>query len=87
MGTWSVTFDRPLVAGALNASNWSFRAGDELRAADNATASGSVVSGDSTAGTEESGPDVVNYGASPADVVDLNAMPAAAFTDFPLTTT
>ncbi len=88
MGTWSVTFDRPLLAGALNAANWTFNAGDEIRNATDATAAGNVVSGDSVTMVENAGPDVVNYAAAPADVVsDEDAMPAAAFSDFPLTVT
>lgn len=86
-GVWSVTFDKILTAGALAAGSWTFRASDSNFAADTAVAAGNTVSGASTEGSENAGADVVNYAATPADVLSLTGLPAAAFTDFPLTVT
>lgn len=86
-GVWSVTFDKPLEPATLAAGNWDFRATGSTFTADTAVAAGSTVSGTSTEGAENPGDDSVNYGAAPADVLSLTALPAAAFTDFPLVVT
>lgn len=86
-GIWSVTFDKALQSGALNAANWDFIATDIDFTGLTAVAAGSVVSGTSAAGLGDIGPDAANYAAAPADVLSLTGLPAAAFVDFPLTVT
>ena len=47
--------------------------------------SGYSVILDESLGPAEPGPDVVDYAASPADVLAWDGAPAAAFADFPFT--
>lgn len=86
-GVWSVTFDRQLEPGGLALGNWTFRATGFAFVTDTAVAAGSVVSGTSTQDAIDPGDDVANYAATPADVLGLTGLPAAAFTDFPLVVT
>lgn len=86
-GAWSVTFDKILTAATLAAGNWTFVASDSEFTADTAVAAGDTVSGTATEGSEAPGPNIVNYAAAPADVLNLTGHPAAAFSDFPLTVT
>lgn len=86
-GAWSVTFDRFLAAGALDPSNWTFRATDFEFTAGTATALGTVVSGGSVLGKADVGANVANFAPPPFDVVGPTGIPAVAFTDLPLTVT
>lgn len=82
-----ITFDKPLRPGVLNVPNWSGRQADRVWVPETPpTALGSVVSFRTTPGIIQPGPDVVSYAASPPDVVSTPGLvPAAAFTNYPVT--
>ena len=97
--TWSqgtnlvtVTFDRPLQAGASAGGNWSGVADQlptfrDITFGSPLTVSGSAVSGTSSVGlTPVAGPGRISYAASPPDVISTLGFPAAPFLDFPMTT-
>lgn len=86
-GTWAVTFDRPLTAGALNAANWLITkpAGGGTVVATGASASGSVVSGTWVGGIGAPGTGSIEYAPPPFDVLSASGQPALAFSGFPLT--
>ena len=82
-----VTFDQPLVAGPLNAGNWSGEWDSFTRNGSSASASGAVVTVTTTPGTPTPLPDTIDYSAAAAlRVIGLNTgIPADPFTDFPVT--
>lgn len=82
-----VTFDKPLRPGALAATNWFGRRNDTLwNVLVPPNAAGSVVTMTTNPIGPHYGPDIVNYGATPADVVTATFfVPAAGFTQFPIT--
>lgn len=81
-----VTFDEALVPGVLNLANWSARIGGQRYTMGQAAAAGADVNLFLLLGPPEPGPNVVDYAAAPPDVVSLaTGIPAAAFTDFPVT--
>lgn len=86
-GVWSVTFDRPLEVGPLDASNWTFRANNFDYDPITAAAVGSQVQGTSSISDPNAGADIVNYAPPPFDVKSAPGIEAAAFADFPLATT
>lgn len=86
-----VTFNHPLLLGALDPTNWSVRFGNERFAMTTAT----VGVGDPTQvqltydlpGVPDVGADIVDYTPPPADVISNTArqIPAPGFLDFALT--
>jgi len=85
-----IDFDRPLVPGVLNLANWSVRHSNTRYAMFDAGVGPfqpeSVVIHYIPPGVPDPGPDVVTYSPPPFDVVgDPDLVPAAAFTDFPIT--
>jgi len=82
----TVTFNHRLIAGPSAAANWDYFDGTNIWNPAGPitigmwTVSGVVVMGglDATAAS-------CAYGAAPADVVDRNALPVAAFAGFPVT--
>lgn len=80
----AVTFDHDLVAGPLNPGNWSARFGNVLFTCVSADATDDQVALAMVDADPDPGPDVVSYLAVPADVIGLNTVPAAAFTNYPL---
>lgn len=86
-GAWSVQFDKPLQPGVLAFANWTFVATATDWTATSAVAAGDTVSGAATSGGFPPPGDVANYAATPADVLDLEGRPAAAFINFPLVVT
>jgi hypothetical protein len=85
-GTWSVLFDLPLQAGALNAANWLITkpAGGGTVVATSASASGSTVSGTWVGGIGAPGTGSIEYAPPPFDVLSLATVAAPAFAGFPL---
>jgi len=88
-GPATVTFDQPLVPGALDPANWFLRFNNTfispLVIPGNPSAAGSTVSIIFFTAGPDPGPDVVSFSPPPNDVVSLaTAIPAAAFSDFPL---
>lgn len=82
-----VTFDKPLREGLLSMPNWTGRQDNFLwEAQAPPVVTGSVVNIHFSPTFPSALPDVVNYAASPPDVVSTPGLvPAAAFTDFPVT--
>lgn len=76
-----------LLPGPLNPGNWFLRATNVNYAGGvPCTAGGPFVTCTMAAGLPFPGPDVVNYGPPPFDVVTLGDLePADPFNDFPLT--
>lgn len=85
-----IDFDRLLVVGSLNTLNWSARV-NNLRHAVSAAGAGppgfpSVTITYQPPGVPDVGRPVVTYSPPPFDVVgDPDLVPAAAFTDYPIT--
>ena len=85
-----VDFDRLLVVAPLDPGNWSVRV-NNLRHAVSAAGAGppgfpSVTITYQPPGFPDVGPPVVTYNPPPFDVVgDPDLVPAAAFTDYPIT--
>lgn len=81
-----VTFDRPLQAGSLDASNWSWRFGNTLYSGTDAVAVDEDVVLSGAPSGAQFGADVVNYSPPPFDVVaqDAPGLPAEGFSDFPV---
>lgn len=81
-----VVWDRRLEAGATAGVNWTARHGN---VAWNALVPGTMAGNTTTvpmnAVAADVGPDVCHYAATPADVVSDKGVPAAPFTDFPIT--
>lgn len=80
----TVTFDQDLVAGSLDASNWTVHDGNTYFQVTDAEANGQDVA--LTLGSPSIGPGAagVSYDADPPDVVgDDSGLPAGPFTDFP----
>lgn len=82
--TLTVTFSQQLQAGASAPGNWYYDlAGQRYVNAMPMTIAGSQVSGELlNAGAGAAGP-TCGYLATPADVVNTDGTPAAAFADFP----
>lgn len=87
----TITFDKPLQAGAVSVVNWNGIADFGLvrdfsgNGVVGASAAGSVVTCGMTRGGITSGPNEINYAGSPADVIGANGLPVLPFTGFPLT--
>lgn len=64
----TVVFSDTLVARALNAGNWSVRRNNQLRQGSSMNASGSQVTGTTSAGVSDVGPDRIYYNPPPFDV-------------------
>lgn len=81
-----VTFDRPLVAGAVTPTTWFVRHGGlDYGIFTSASSGAGVVIGLSGGTKSDPGPDVVSYSPPPFDIKSLvGGVPAAAFTGFPL---
>lgn len=83
---WGCMFDVRLWTGPLDPANWTGRAVNRRWHATTCKANPFGVTGEWTSDVAEFGPNVINYAASPPDVVaqGLRA-PALPFTDYPLT--
>lgn len=81
-----VTFDQPLLDGPVFVDNWTGRDDNRLwEALGPPIVAGSVVTIDFTLTLPNPGPPIVNYAATPPDVVSFPGLvPAAAFADFPV---
>ena len=76
----TVVFDQPLEADpTLNAANWTMQRTPFNWAGTLAAASGNTVAVVMAAGPPYGGPSLCDYAPPPADVIGLNALPAAAF--------
>lgn len=86
LGVLTVWYPAPLVAGAVDVRNWTIRAMNTPYMFASAVAVGStVIAIGATPGMVAPGPDVVNYAATPADVIDsASGTPYPVLTDFPL---
>jgi hypothetical protein len=84
-GVLTVNFDRPLQPGELIASNWFIRIDGASYGITFVEAVGNSVRLNAEQGEDDPGPDVVSYSAATPDVLSLAGIPAAAFTDFPIT--
>lgn len=67
----TVNFDLALVARSLNAGNWSVRRNNLLRPGNVLSASGTQVTGTTSGGTPNSGPDRIFFNPPPYDVEGL----------------
>ena len=81
----SVLFDRHLLPGVLDPSNWTARWDSIIRIATSAIAVGSQVNLVTEEDEGDIGPDKVSYNAMPPDVLSLDGTPAASFDAFPIT--
>lgn len=80
-----VTFDRELRTATLDPGNWLARWTNKRYAAVTAAAAGQVVRFTLNAGVDWPGLNIVNFTPPPFDVLSKRRIPAAAFSDFPLT--
>jgi hypothetical protein len=81
-----VTFDKPLVAGVLNAGNWFVRVGGNSYGITSAISLIPAVLLTLGAPVLNPGPNVVSYSPPPFDVLSSGSLvPAEAFSDFPVT--
>lgn len=85
-GSLAVTFDQPLVPGALSAFNWIAIHANWIWSFSAAVAAGSVVTLTPVQGIAGPPTEVLQFDPPPDDVVDaITGLPAVAFTDFPIT--
>lgn len=76
----TVVFDRTLVGGALDPTNWTWKAAGNGYSATSATASGTAVVLNGTPQANALPQERIQYDPPPADVLDLaTAAPADAF--------
>ncbi len=86
-----VTFNHPLIQGALDHDNWSVRFGDERFAISNASVGAfpptDIILSYDMPGVPDVGPDVVDFTPPPSDVISDTArqIPAPGFLNFPMT--
>lgn len=88
LGQLVITYDAPLVAGAVWPGNWSRRDKGKVYYPDTAIAAGATVT---LTGwhylIDEPGGDTCQYRASPADILDaVTGLTAAPFADYPYST-
>lgn len=80
----SLLFDRPLLAGALDPSNWMARWGNIARYGTSAIATGSQVNLVTEEDESSVGPAWVSYVGSPMDLKSAGGTAAAPFNEFSL---
>jgi len=78
-------FDRPLQEGSVSSPNWLFRHDNWYKRFQSPSVIGNRVQGVTYLAGWKYGPNVVSYYATPPDVISVPGVPAAPFTDFPLT--
>lgn len=80
-----VTFDRVLEKGVLDFGNWTARHTNVTWTCTAASAAGRIVTCTMLAGVEDPGAQICHYAPPPFDVLSAFGIPAAAFSDFPIT--
>jgi len=82
----TVQFDRLLNPGPVTMSTWSARFNNNLYWSTGAgSVLGAVASVAMAVGLPDAGPDVCHYTAIPPDVISTYGVPAAPFSNFPIT--
>lgn len=80
-----VTFDRPLQPGAVAFANWrTRRVNFRYLGVPPAAVVGSVLTCSQISNIPSIGPQSVDYLATPPDIISTKGIPAAPFTNFPM---